>query len=123
MDISAVFLAAIVLPIVGNVAEHAILCAIIADGKLDLALGVAIGSSTQIALLVLPLLVIIGWIFSLDMSLNFGAFESISLLLSVVTVTFAIKDGKSNWLLGCGLMCVYVVICIGFWADSDDQLE
>jgi Ca2+:H+ antiporter len=123
IGVSAVFLSAIVLPIVGNAAEHAGAVMFAIKGKLDLSLGVAIGSSTQIALLVLPLLVILGWISDLDMSLNFGAYESLSLLLSVITVTFAIKDGKSNWLLGFGLVATYVVISIGFFTDTDDTLS
>eukprot|EP00598_Pedospumella_elongata_P005581 CAMPEP_0184973052 /NCGR_PEP_ID=MMETSP1098-20130426/4959_1 /TAXON_ID=89044 /ORGANISM="Spumella elongata, Strain CCAP 955/1" /LENGTH=442 /DNA_ID=CAMNT_0027495475 /DNA_START=27 /DNA_END=1352 /DNA_ORIENTATION=- len=100
LGMSEIFIAAILLPIVGNAAEHAGAVVFATKNKLDLSLGVAIGSSTQIALCVLPLLVIIGWCGGYDLSLNFGSYEAATLLLSVISVTFAIKDGKSNWLLG-----------------------
>ncbi len=121
--ISGIFLAAVVLPIVGNAAEHAGAVMFAWKDKLDLSLGVAIGSSTQIALLVLPLLVILGWMMDKDMNLNFGAYESATLFLSVVSVTFAIKDGTSNWLLGVTLCFMYIVIAAGFWAHNNDSLS
>jgi len=123
LGMSKVFIAAILLPMVGNAAEHAGAVMFAVKGKLDLSLGVAIGSSTQIALCVLPLLVIIGWMGGYDLSLNFGGFEAATLLLSVISVTFAIKDGKSNWLLGLTLVAMYVVISVGFWAHANDDLD
>lgn len=123
MGISKVFVAAILLPIVGNAAEHAGAVMFAMKGKLDLSLGVAIGSSTQIALCVLPLLVIIGWCGRYDLSMNFGSFEAGTLLLSVISVTFAIKDGNSNWLLGLTLCAAYLIIAVGFWAHHDQDLN
>ena len=93
-NISGYFLAAIVLPIVGNAAEHASAVIFAMRGKLDLSLGVAIGSSTQIALMVLPLTVIIAWCANLPMSLNFQPFEGLTLILTVMIVTFAIMHGR-----------------------------
>jgi Ca2+:H+ antiporter len=122
-NISGVFIASIVLPIVGNAAEHAGAVIFAMKGKLDLSLGVAIGSSTQIALCVLPLLVIIGWMLDKDLTLNFGPFEASSLFLSVVSVTFTIKDGVSNWLLGAALIGAYIIIAIGFWAHVNEPLD
>ncbi len=122
LGMSEIFIAAILLPIVGNAAEHAGAVIFAMKGKLDLSLGVAIGSSTQIALCVLPLLVLIGWCGGYDLSLNFGSYEAATLLLSVISVTFAIKDGKSNWLLGLTLVAMYVVIAVGFWAHTNDDL-
>lgn len=123
MGMSKVFIAAILLPIVGNAAEHAGAVMFAMKGKLDLSLGVAIGSSTQIALCVLPFLVIIGWMGGYDLSLNFGGYEAATLLLSVISVTFAIKDGRSDWLLGLALCAAYFVIALGFWAHSNDDLD
>lgn len=122
VGVSSIFLAAIVLPIVGNAAEHAGAVMFAMKGKLDLTLGVAIGSSTQIALFVLPLLVLLGWIADLDMSLNFGLYESCTLLLTVLLVTFAIKDGSSNYLMGVTLLFAYFIIAIGFCVHIDDSL-
>jgi Ca2+:H+ antiporter len=121
--ISSVFLSAIVLPIVGNAAEHAGAVIFAMKNKLDLSLGVAIGSSTQIALCVLPCIVLIGWMMNKDMDLNFGAYESICLFLSVVSVTFAIKDGTSNWLLGAALIIGYLIIALGFWSHTNESLK
>jgi Ca2+/H+ antiporter len=123
MGMSKVFIAAILLPIVGNAAEHAGSVMFAVKGKLDLSLGIAIGSSTQIALCVLPLLVIIGWCGNYDLTMNFGAFEGGSLLMSVISVTFAIKDGNSNWLLGLTLISMYIVIAVGFWAHNNQDLD
>jgi Ca2+/Na+ antiporter len=123
VNMSGVFLGAIVLPIVGNAAEHASAITFAMRNKMDVALGVAVGSSTQIALLVLPLLVLVGWSAKLDMSLNFGAFESSTLVLSVIGVTFAIKDGTSNWLLGAVMIASYIVVSIGFYTHENSSLK
>jgi Ca2+:H+ antiporter len=123
MGMSKVFIAAILLPIVGNAAEHASAVMFAVKGKLDLALGVAIGSSTQISICVLPFLVIIAWIGGYDLSLNFGSFEAATLFLSVVCVTFAIKDGRSDWLLGVTLVAAYIVVALGFWAHNNEDLD
>lgn len=123
VNVSGVFLAAIVLPIVGNAAEHASAISFAMRNKMDVAIAVAVGSSTQIALCVLPLLVLMGWCSNLDMDLNFGAFESTTLVLCVIGVTFATKDGTSNWLLGLVLIAAYVVVAIGFYAHKNDSLK
>lgn len=122
LHISGVFISAIVLPIVGNAAEHAGAVMFAWKGKVDLALGVAIGSSTQVALCVLPLLVILGWFSDHDLDLNLGAFESSSLFISVVSTTFAIKDGSSNWLVGTALLVAYLIIAVAFWAHHEEDL-
>ena len=121
--VSGFFLSAIVLPIVGNAAEHASAVIFAMRGKLDLSLGVAVGSSTQIALMVLPLLVIFGWFLDKPMSLNFHPFETCSLVLSVVIATFAIASGQSNWLLGAILVGGYVIIATGFALHNNEPLE
>mmetsp|Transcript_17866 Transcript_17866/g.36084 ORF Transcript_17866/g.36084 Transcript_17866/m.36084 type:complete len:432 (+) Transcript_17866:202-1497(+) len=123
LGMSKVFIAAILLPIVGNAAEHAGAVMFAMKGKLDLSLGVAIGSSTQIALCVLPFMVLLGWMGGYDLSLDFGGFEAATLALSVISVTFAIKDGRSDWLLGLTLCVAYFVIALGFWAHSNDDLD
>lgn len=121
--VSGVFIAAILLPIVGNAAEHAGAIMFAMKGKVDLTLGVAVGSSTQIALCVLPLLVIIGWMANKDLSLDFGGFEGSALFLSVVSVTFVLKDGSSNWLLGAALVGAYLIISVAFWTHLNEPLD
>lgn len=121
--ISRVFLATVILPIVGNAAEHfgAVLFAM--KGKADLAIEVAVGSGTQVLVCVLPLLVIIAWICDLDLSLNLGAFESFALVLTIVMVTFAIKDGKATWLTGLQLIMAFIIISIAFAFHEDEDLS
>jgi Ca2+:H+ antiporter len=98
--ISKTFIGLILLPIVGNAAEHVTAVVVAVKDKMDLAMGVAIGSSMQIALLVTPFLVILGWIMDKPMTLHFETFETVVFFLSVLVVTYVIQDGKSNYLEG-----------------------
>lgn len=92
--ISKTFVGLILLPIVGNAAEHVTAIVVAVKDKMDLAMGVAIGSSMQIALLVTPFLVILGWIIGQPMTLHFETFETVVFFLSVLVVTYVIQ-GKS----------------------------
>jgi Ca2+:H+ antiporter len=103
--VSRTFIGLILLPIVGNAAEHVTACIVAYKGKMDLAIGVAIGSSLQIALFVTPLMVILGWIIGQPMNLYFHGFETVVFFISVVVVNYLIQDGESNYLEGC--------LCIG----------
>lgn len=99
-NISRTFIGLILIPIVGNAAEHVTAIVVAYKNKMDLAIGVAIGSSLQIALFVTPFLVIMGWILDRDMTLHFQTFETVCFFVSGLVVTFLIQDGKSNWLEG-----------------------
>jgi Ca2+:H+ antiporter len=121
--ISAIFISAIILPIVGNAAEHAGAVLFAMKGKLDLALGVAMGSSTQIALCVLPFLVLLAWAFNLNLDLNFGAYETLTLFLATICVTFGIKDGVSTWMTGLIFVASYLIISVGFLFHKDESLS
>ena len=98
--ISKTFVGLILLPIVGNAAEHVTAVVVAVKDKMDLAMGVAIGSSMQIALLVTPFLVILGWIIDQPMTLHFEIFETVVFFLSILVVAYVIQDGKSNYLEG-----------------------
>jgi Ca2+:H+ antiporter len=100
VHISKTFIGLILLPIVGNAAEHVTAVIVALKDKMDLAMGVAIGSSMQIALLVTPFLVILGWAIKQPMTLHFETFETVVFFLSVLVVTYVIQDGKSNYLEG-----------------------
>ncbi|KAJ5432328.1 Vacuolar calcium ion transporter [Penicillium daleae] len=114
--ISETFVGLILLPIVGNAAEHATAVTVACKDKMDLAIGVAVGSSMQIALLVLPFIVVLGWIMGKDdMTLNFDSFEVILLFVSVLLVNYLIGDGKSHWLEGVLLMMMYLIIALAAW--------
>lgn len=119
--ISETFVGLILIPIVGNAAEHltAVTCAF--KNKMDLAIGVAVGSSMQIALLVTPLMVIIGWGLGSEMSLFFNIYETAILFIAVIMVNYLIMDGESNWLEGLMLVCVYIVIAISFYYYPDGE--
>jgi Ca2+:H+ antiporter len=92
--VSEEFVGLILLPIVGNAAEHATAVTVAIKDKMDLAIGVAVGSSLQIALLVLPLMVVIGWIGlgqPADMTLNFDGFQIAVLFISIILVNYLIQ--------------------------------
>lgn len=83
--------------------------------KIDLSMGVAVGSSIQISLFVIPFMVLLGWMMDKPLSLLFDPFESIVLFLSVILVNVTMQDGKSNWLEGWLLMLLYVIVGTVFW--------
>ena len=122
-SISEAFIGLIILPIVGNAAEHVCAVTVATKNKMDLAIGVAVGSSIQIALFVTPVIVLLGWILHKDMSLYFSLFETISLFVSAFIVNFLVLDGRSNYLEGSLLIAAYVIIAVAafFYPDSDEQ--
>lgn len=96
--VSRTFVGLILLPIVGNAAEHATAVTVACKDKMDLAIGVAVGSSMQIALLVIPFVVVLGWCLGKeDMNLAFDGFQIAVLFVSVLLVNYLIQDGKSHW--------------------------
>jgi Ca2+:H+ antiporter len=109
---SKTFIGLVLIPIVGNAAEHVTAVVVAYKDKMDLAIGVAIGSSLQIALFVTPFLVILGWIMDIDMTLHFQTFETVAFFISGLVVTLLIQDGKSNYLEGAMCLGMYV-LC--FW--------
>jgi len=113
--ISKEFVGVILLPIVGNAAEHVTAVTVSVKDKLTLSLGVAAGSSIQIALFVIPFIVILGWILGKPLTLLFDPYESVALFLSVLTINYVVQDGKSNWLEGFILMGLYVILAVTFW--------
>ncbi|KAF2673578.1 hypothetical protein BT63DRAFT_421716 [Microthyrium microscopicum] len=119
-SVSQAFIGLIILPIVGNAAEHVTAVTVATKNKMDLAIGVAVGSSIQIALFVTPLVVLIGWIMNLSMSLYFTLFETISLFVTAFVVNFLVLDGKSNYLEGTLLISAYIIIAVAafFYPDS-----
>ncbi|KAF7595109.1 hypothetical protein BBP40_007313 [Aspergillus hancockii] len=125
--ISETFVGLILLPIVGNAAEHATAVTVACKDKMDLAIGVAVGSSMQIALLVLPLIIVIGWCMGNDdMTLYFDAFQVILLFVAVLLVNYLIADGKSHWLEGVLLMMMYLIIAVAAWfypTKTEEQLS
>ncbi|KAG2166062.1 hypothetical protein JADG_005801 [Aureobasidium aubasidani] len=113
-NISEEFVGLILVPIVGNAAEHATAVTVAIKDKMDLAIGVAVGSSMQIALLVLPLMVVISWcgLGNDPMTLDFDGFQVAVLFIAVLLVNYLIQDGESHWLEGILLMATYIIIAV-----------
>ena len=109
-SIGETFIGLIVLPIVGNAAEHITSITVALKNKMDLGIGVAIGSSIQIALFITPVVVILGWILDKPMSLYFTLFETVCLFVSAFIVNFLVLDGRSNYMEGALLCAVYLII-------------
>ncbi|KAJ7773846.1 Sodium/calcium exchanger protein-domain-containing protein [Mycena metata] len=108
--LSKEFVGIVLLPIVGNAAEHATAVTVSVKDKLTLSMSVAVGSSIQIAMFVIPLIIVIGWGIGKPMTLLFDPFEAACLFIAVVTVNYAVQDGKSNWLEGAILMSLYAIL-------------
>ncbi|KAH8099299.1 Sodium/calcium exchanger protein-domain-containing protein [Cristinia sonorae] len=114
-SVSKEWLTLIVIPIISNAAEHATAVVVASKGKFDLAMSVAVGSCIQIALFVIPLLILVAWGMGKPLTLLFDPIETMCLFLSVLIVKFSIEDGKSHWMSGVLLIGVYIVIALSFW--------
>lgn len=119
--VSQEFIGIILLPIIGNAAEHYTAITVAARNKMDLSLGVAAGSSCQMALLVTPLAVLIGWWYDAPMSLDFHIFQVAVLLLSVFLVSTILSTGSSNWLQGFMLLVTYMVLALIYFFEGSGK--
>lgn len=115
LGLTALFTGVILVPIIGNAAEHATAVTVAMKDKMDLSVSVALGSSLQIALFVAPVLVLAGWILGKPMDLNFNPFELIAVAVSVLIANSVSSDGRSDWLEGVLLLAAYTVLGIAFY--------
>ncbi|KAI3781611.1 hypothetical protein L2E82_11629 [Cichorium intybus] len=115
--ISVSFISIIVLPIVGNAAEHAGAIIFAFKNKLDITLGVALGSATQISIFVVPMSVIVSWIIGIKMDLDFNLLETGCLALTIIATAFTLQDGTSHYLKGVVLLLCYFVIGASFFVS------
>ena len=113
--LTELFVGIIVVPIIGNAAEHIVAIEMSLKNKMELALGIALGSSMQIALFVGPLLVFISLIAGNPMTLVFNPFELVALIAAVLIAALIALDGESNWLEGAQLLIVYVILALAFF--------
>jgi len=109
------FVGIVFIAIIGNAAEHVSAVMVAAKNKMGLALQVAIGSASQIAMFVAPFLVLASLFFAHQMTLVFSTFELVALVLSVLLVNIVVADGESNWLEGLQLMAAYAIIAVAFY--------
>jgi Ca2+:H+ antiporter len=112
---SELFLGLIVIPIIGNAAEHSTAILVARKGKTDLALQIALGSSTQIALLVAPILVGVGLLVGQRMDLVFQPLEVIALAMATIVTAIITLDGESHWFEGVQLLAVYGLLGAAAW--------
>ena len=113
---TSVFVGVIVVAIVGNAAEHSTAILMAMKNRMDLSLGVAIGSSTQIALFVAPVLVFASYFIGpRPMNLVFSPAEVMAIGLTVIITGQVTSDGESNWLEGVQLLAVYIILGIVFY--------
>ncbi len=115
LGLSELFVGIIVVPIIGNAAEHSAAILMAARNRMDLAVGIAVGSSVQVALLVAPLLVFAGLLFGQPMDLAFSTFEVASVALAVWIGAAIVVDAESNWLEGALLLAVYAILAVAFF--------
>ncbi|PWZ02085.1 calcium/proton exchanger [Testicularia cyperi] len=118
--ISRTWIGLILLPIASNATEHLAAVIFAWKNKIQMASSIAIGSSIQIALFVIPLLVLIAWMGDKPLSLLFDPFATILLFLTVLIVNFAIADNRSNYLEGFVLIMVYLIVALTVWFVPDD---
>lgn len=116
LGMTEVFVGVIVVAIVGNAAEHSTAILMAIKDRMDLAMGIAIGSATQIALFAAPVLVLLSYVIGpAPMDLVFTTAEVVAVIVSVIIVGQVAEDGESNWLEGVQLLAVYLILAVMFY--------
>lgn len=115
LGLTALFTGVILVPIIGNAAEHATAVTVAMKNKMDLSVSVAVGSSMQIALFVAPVLVLAGYILGQPMDLDFNPFELVAVVVAVLLANSVSSDGRSDWLEGALLLATYTVLGLAFF--------
>ena len=118
LNLSPLFIGVILLPFFGNAAEHFTAVTVAKRDKMDLSFSIAVGSSTQIAVFVAPLMVLLAWLVGVDLSFEFGLFETIAVFLAVLIANAIASDGKSNWLEGAMLLGTYAIMAAAFFLHA-----
>jgi Ca2+:H+ antiporter len=115
LGVSEFFLGIILIPLIGNVAEHFVAVQLAGRNKMDLSVEIAVSSSLQIALFVAPLLVFISLAMGNPLQLIFNQFELLALLAGVIIAALVSEDGESTWLEGAGLLAIYLILGLAFF--------
>ncbi len=108
------FIGVILLPLFGNAAEHFTAVVVAGKDKMDLSFAISMGSSTQIAVFVAPMMILVAWALDVPLTFEFGLLETVSAFLAVLIVNIIASDGKSNWLEGAMLLGTYLVLGAAF---------
>ncbi len=112
---SEFFVGIIIVPLVGNAAEHMVAVQVALKNKMTLSMEIALGSSLQIALFVAPVLVIVAAFMGKELSFNFNVFELVALASAGIVGVYVFKDGESNWLEGAQLLALYLILGVAFF--------
>jgi Ca2+:H+ antiporter len=115
VGLSEMFVGIIIVPIIGNAAEHSSAVLMAMRNRMDLAVSIAIGSSVQVALLIAPVLVFVGLALGQPMDLAFNIFEVAAVTLAVGVATSVVRDAESHWLEGAFLLLVYGMLGVAFF--------
>ena len=115
LGLGKVFMGVVVIAVIGNAAEHSTAVLMAAKNKMDLAFGIAMGSSMQIALFVAPVLVIAGHAMGRPLGLEFTLLEVAGVMLSVMAVAHLASDGRTNWFEGVQLLAIYTILAVAFF--------
>ena len=115
LGISEFFLGIILIPLIGNVAEHLVAVQVASQNKMDLSVEISIASSLQIALFVAPVLVFVSLLMGNPLTLIFNQFELVALIAGVMIAALVSSDGESNWLEGAELLAVYAILGLAFY--------
>jgi len=115
LGLTQIFVGAVIVAIIGNAAEHSSAIIAALKNNMDLAIEISIGSTTQVALFVVPLLVFISMLIGKPFSLVFSIFQIIAVFIAVMIVNYLSTDGTCNWLEGAQLISVYLIIAAAFY--------
>ncbi|EAW33771.1 calcium/proton exchanger [Lyngbya sp. PCC 8106] len=115
LGLTSLFTGVILVPIIGNAAEHTTAVTVAMKNKMDLSVSVAVGSSLQIALFVAPVLVLVGYFIGQPMDLNFNPFELVAVAVAVLIANSVSSDGRCDWLEGALLLAAYTVLGLAFY--------
>ena len=116
LGMTELFVGVVIVAFVGNAAEHYSAIVLAARDQMDAAIGIAVGSSTQIALFVAPALVLLSYVIGpKPMDLLFTVFELVAIGLAVLSIAFIAHDGETHWMEGVQLLAVYVILALGFY--------
>jgi Ca2+:H+ antiporter len=115
LGISEFFIGVIFIPIIGNVAEHLVAVQSASKNKMALSVEIAVASSLQIALFVAPVLIFLSLLMGNPLTLIFNQFELLALIAGVFIAALVSEDGESNWLEGCELLAIYLILSLAFF--------
>ncbi len=109
------FIGVVIIPLVGNVAEHLVAMQVAAKDEMDLSLGISVGSGLQVALFVAPVLVFLSLAMGNPLTLVFNTFELAALVAASIIAALVSQDGESNWMEGVQLLVVYLILALAFF--------